>query len=475
MKLRLAALVGFFVALLLLSSDSIMQLNLKLLRIGLAREQIMKYELSSRLLRYKFKRLLYHSEEMETELGLSVADSATINNARLADLTPESSWREGLALYLVNGIRALGLKGPLSLEDDRKLLRRLQAAFYFERLKQYGKATELYGGLVNELQRGSPEHGFALLHSGYCAALKGETTVALKNLEQVRQDYAGSHFGESAEILLEILAERERQRKRIEAIRDLGERAREYYRSGRFQEALQTIGQVADPPAELTLIRARSLEESGNMEEARVLYNKIVESPGIPAEALKSANRRLLIVNSIYLPDASEAEEAALRARRLGDTAMVQSIKTAASLRVAPVIEETEDPVLAPVVRHLLDQEKEAQALATPQTPVVPPERPGFQLLLVDHRSIESAGLEIKNDLALVEVDNLQMALPHILLQELRTPRGAVRVEIRGSEPLLARTMRFEKDRVIISLEDGEKELLLSDIESVHMDPHEAR
>ncbi|MBE7437198.1 MAG: hypothetical protein HS115_01995 [Spirochaetales bacterium] len=468
MKVRLALLAAIFIALLLFSSDSIMKLNVKLLKIDIAREQMMKYELSSRLLRYKFKRLLHHSEEMESELGLSVADSATLNHAHLTDIRPDPGIQERLAVQMVNVIRALGLKPPLRLDDDRRLLGRLQAAFYFERLKQYKRAADLYSSLIEELQRGSPEHGFALLHAGYCAALQGNVGLASARLKQVTKDHAGSHFGESAEILLEILAERGRQKVRIEAIPDAEARAREYYRSGRFQEALQTMEQLPDPPPDLTFIRARSLEESGQLEEAKNLYNTIIRSPQASPQMLKFTNRRLLLVNTIYLPDEKEAARAADRAIQLGDTATVTSVQKAVELRMAPVINgDSEDPLLGS-----LSQEIRANETRTAEViPDRPPHRrlPAFSVLLVDQRLIESSRLEFRNDQALVEVDDLQMALPQLLLKELRSPHQIL-VTAGGTESA-GTALRFEREKAYLITVDGEKEIPLSDIESVRMDP----
>ena len=60
-------------------SQSIVKVSLVQLRVMLAREQLLNYELSSRMLRTKFKQMLLQKDDLTTEVKMKVLESSVMN------------------------------------------------------------------------------------------------------------------------------------------------------------------------------------------------------------------------------------------------------------------------------------------------------------------------------------------------------------------------------------------------------------
>lgn len=322
--LLLAGIAGFF----LYFAQSIVEITMFQLRLDISRRQLLNYELASNILNSRFDNLSRETDDFDGEVRMSVLESSVLNS-ELKQSPLEMGAYEWGGLAAVNFIRLLNFKGFLSLQDDADRLLLLQYAFFMQRKKRYDRAIEGYVKLEDQLGVDKEDdRAFVLLHSGYSYALAGKIDDAVNRLGRVRQDFAGTHFASSANVLLDFLLNEGRR-----ALRDAEnpnlpttERAAAYYRAGRFLKVVSLLEpDIQASGAETKLIYARSLEESGRVKDSTEVYKQLVES-GAGDEIMRKANRRLLLLGNFYSAGEDVKEYAERQAYLMGDSEAVQQI-----------------------------------------------------------------------------------------------------------------------------------------------------
>lgn len=316
-------------------SQSIVKISLVQLRVLLAREQLLNYELSSRMLRAKFKQMLLQKDDLKQEVKMKVLESSVMNFDR-ADQVKLSA-DEVVGLWVVNIVRLLNIKPLLSLEEDQNRLLLLQYAFHLERTRKYAQAAEKYTALEDEFSTGDENLAFVLLHNGFCLALSGQTGTAIEKLEEVEEDYRGTHYQENATILISILREGlTRQEDILKRFKTEIERARALYSNGQYAAALASFQKAKRLTYNDRYQRARSYEEVGQSRKAIDEYMKLANSGG--GQVAKQANRRLLVIGEVYDGGDKIKKYAEDKAKKLGDTAILNEVKEVAALKKEPEV-----------------------------------------------------------------------------------------------------------------------------------------
>ena len=229
-----------------------------LLRLDVRRQQLLNYELSSRLLAEKVRST---EEDFDREVEGHVLETTVLNFASLG--SSPGLWETG-GIALVNGVRLVSGKGILHVSDDESTLRLLQYAFALERTKKLKEAEAVFETIRPSLK--DENLAFALLHGGYCKFLLGEDDKARDSLTKVVEQYPGTHFAASARTLLALLNTK----------REDGESAADSaYRLGRYAMAAREYSSMKSLTDRQQFKLARSLEETGKMPAAVELYRKL--------------------------------------------------------------------------------------------------------------------------------------------------------------------------------------------------------
>lgn len=262
------------------------------------RDRFINFDLSSRLLIFRMNDLTGQRSEMRDELSGSVLETKL-----LSDLEKEFetlTLLDRFSLAGMNGIRYMVLKTPLRLESGRGALKTLQIAFYFERTKHYASAVKVYRESLESQELPSDAEAFAMLHLGFCYVVVGNLEEALRLLVHVRSQQSTTHFGETADMLIRMILQGDRDAKAIEASEggDLV-KARQLAAIGRCHQALAYYGKTSSTTDLDLYNRADCLERTGKIKDAMARYGDVIQETSSKDLKAKAA-RRLLIIGEFY-------------------------------------------------------------------------------------------------------------------------------------------------------------------------------
>ncbi|MEM7181223.1 MAG: hypothetical protein AAF518_09945 [Spirochaetota bacterium] len=343
-KLTLPLLFLFIILFFIFTSNSIITVKLQELRFQISKQQLLNYELSSNLLKQKFRQMLLNRDDYTKEIKLNITESAILNSRMQETRAQESDSglimdiKEKFGIIVINGVRFLSLKNMLRLSNDLQELVKLQFAFYLERTRKFSSASKKYLELEKKFKKDSSDYAFVLLHQGFCLAMRGETEKALVKLYKTEELFPGTHFGENARILITLLLEGKRQRSRInKEFQDDKRRAVALYQAGQYKQALAILNSMPERTQKENLMRARSLEEMGNTSKAVQAYIDLVQKSEDP-EMAKQANRRLLMIGSIYEKNKELTDYSKKNAQEMGDLDIVKKVEVGTKLIQKAVI-----------------------------------------------------------------------------------------------------------------------------------------
>ena len=329
-------LILFFLLLLIffgLASRAIVDVKLQELRFQLTKEQLLNYELSSKVLKDKIRQMMLSKDDYTNEIKVNILESSVMN-AQLGETDTKLSLLEKFGLGIVNVVRVISTKSPLTLEEDQNDMMKIQFGFYMERTRKFATAVKKYQELEKSLtNKESDEYGFVMLHSGFCIAMMGDTKGAIAKLREKEDLFVGSHFADNARILINVLLEGERKLNDINSgTKTETERAALLYETGQYKETLSQLEKIENRSNDQNYMRARSLEELGQTSKAIAEYLSLVEKKEIDKEIAKKANRRLLLIGSIYEKNEDLTDYSKSNAQKLGDTDIVKKVDEGSAL-----------------------------------------------------------------------------------------------------------------------------------------------
>lgn len=327
-------------------ADSIIALRTAEISEQIQRDRILNYELSSRLIRLRFKELSSTESEFKAELDRNVLESFVMQERASAEQPAEL--RLEAALLAINLVRAISFKSPLNLTSDRNALLQVKVAFLLQRQRRFRAAIAAYEGLLkNEDQLSDDLRAFAELHLGYCQAVVGNREVAQSLLSGVAEEFAGTHFGDAAAALLNMRAGAELPEENRSPV--------ELARAGQCAAALNAFGAIP-PAADIDRYYYHVCQErSGAVDEAVDGFRALVEGAA-PDDVKRKANRRLMMIGEFYGGGVQLREYGVERARELGDEDAAGQLKRAAEIR-------SRDALLAELKDFESAAPDEAQAL----------------------------------------------------------------------------------------------------------------
>ncbi len=332
-----------------LASRAIIDVKIQELRFQLTKEQLLNYELSSKVLKDKIRQMMLTKDDYTNEIKVNILESSVMN-AQLGETTTKLSPLEKFGLGIVNVVRVISTKSPLTLEEDQNDMMKIQFGFYMERTRKFATAVRKYEEMEKSLSnKESDEFGFIMLHSGFCIAMMGDTKGAIEKLRKTEDMFVGSHFADNARILINVLLEGERKINDINSgTKTDSERASLLYETGQYKETLAQLEKIEkeNRSNDQNYMRARSLEELGQTSKAIAEYLSLVEKKEADKEVAVKANRRLLLIGSIYEKNDDLTDYSKSNAQKLGDTDIVKKVDEGSALIMKSLIVEkltTED------------------------------------------------------------------------------------------------------------------------------------
>ncbi|MCB1189373.1 MAG: hypothetical protein H7A23_02660 [Leptospiraceae bacterium] len=374
-KIVLPLIFLLIILLFIFISNSIITVKLQELRFQISKEQLLNYELSSNLLREKFRQMLLSRDDYTNEIKLNITESEILNS-RLTEARIQSSnndfvffIKEKSGMLIINIVRFLNLKSALKLSDDQKDLLKLQFSFYLERTRKFPLASKKYLELEEKFPKESSDYAFTLLHNGFCLALAGQTEEALVKLHQTEVLFPNTHFGENAKILIALLLEGKKRSDKIDETNDNDRaKATALYRVGQYKKALELFDKVPDRIKREDFMRARSMEEIGKTASAVQEYIKLVRQKEDKDTAIQ-ANRRLLMIGSIYEKNKELTDYSKENAQKMGDLEIVKQVEEGSKLIKKAVIieklEQLEQNTNTEEGRELAELKKELESIQT--------------------------------------------------------------------------------------------------------------
>lgn len=207
-------------------------------------------------------------------------------------------------VYFINFIRRI-IGMPL-LEEfiEEEVNLNLEAAYYYERNRDYKKAIVLYDQILGEPVSGRPLKAGVILHQGFCYSILGDYEKAKMKYLTVIKDYGDISTAVTAAVMLRYL---EGFRTEIERVlsteKDSTEKGEKLYKLIAYRESYEVLKRIEGtaPPSEkkkIQFFKGRTLEEIGEAGRAVEIYqNIIMADPG--SEYASSANRRIYLVGSV--------------------------------------------------------------------------------------------------------------------------------------------------------------------------------
>ena len=421
-------------------SNSIVEIKLLELKFYVNKEQLFNYELSSKVLREKIKNILISKDDYISELKNNILESNVMNSLIEEDLS--ISLHERVGLMVVNLVRIITFNETLNFIEDRKYIYQIQFAFYMERTKKFPIAIKKYEELTTIYKRSNTfENGFVLLHLGYCYAMIGSTNLALQKLYITEDIFKGTQFAEYARILINVLLENDRRGKEIDNLAmSLSEKADLFYETGRYSDSLAALDKIENRNSKENFVRARSLEELGSINEATGEYIKLIEKKDDKSIAIK-ANRRVLMIGTIYEDNKVITEYEKKNANSLGDKEFIKTVENASTLvqsnkilekinkNASDPITENKDEALqfAELKQEFeavkIEKNKENEALKTIINNIINERRMTYPPILVirfiDGRIISGEKLEFSAGNLIISDENFPIILPNSNIEEI--------------------------------------------------------
>lgn len=477
--LIICLLLGFIII-----AQAIISVKFLELRVKISRERILNYELSSKVLKQRFVHILESEKKgFNSEVTQNVLEAAIMN-----DKDPEAlelTKGEYAGLLIINIVRKLSFKPFLYLMADQEQLLLMKYAFFMERNRRYDQASRKYLHLEKLMTNdNSDARGFVMLHHGYCLAVSGKKSDALKLLYTVRDDFSGSHYSQTAIVLINLLLASEDQKKQIDNLElDNLQKARKYFAISLYKSSIQLYNKENNllPIDQYRL--ARSQEETGAVPKAIQGYLAIVKS-NKDSEAVKLANRRLLLIGNFYGGGKKVKEFAEKKAKDIGDDSAIKEIKVAVQNRRKDIILEeikeqnkktdTTDPLFAQLGKELeenivLDEKitkPKRMNLAHPKIPELSPYSANIHLKEMDFKNMEKPE-------SYFHVKSAQLKLADPGQSARMFPNARMLVKLKDGREFQCHELLFKENSVLIvdqALKIEIPLLVIKDIKKANLD-----
>lgn len=439
----------------------------------------MNYELSSKTLREKLKKIFLDRDNFAEEVRLNVVESSLLNSG-VDEWEPNYSLTEMAGFGFINFVRRMSLQPGLKLADDQRSILLIQYAFYQERKRKYFLAIEKYNELENALKPPQEEYAFVNLHNAFCHAMIGKNDEAILKLDKVRRLYSNTHYSENARILMQLIQDSEKREESIRrTIQNENQLAIHLYNNGSYEESIRILSKMENLNKDLSYVYARSLEETGRTKNAIEGYLQLAYQKE-RKDIAKKANRRLMLIGNFYTDNESLAEKSQKMAKELGDNQSLALVESGKERIESPKILETlrdlkeknssEENSLGELTREWEEEtrkEEETQEEVTQKIQATEKKYnpySGNRIISVqfkDGRVLEVSKIQIHQSQATIFTKNFPIQTPVSNISSLSNKGeggGVGRIGIQKDENrITGMKIRFEKEGLILETERGRK------------------
>ncbi|MBP7283547.1 MAG: hypothetical protein KBA66_18320 [Leptospiraceae bacterium] len=487
-----------------LASRAIVDVKIQELRFQLTKEQLLNYELSSKVLKDKIRQMMLDKDNYTNEIQVNILES-NVMNSQLGETNTKLSLIEKFGLAIVNLVRIISTKSPLTLEEDQNDMMKIQFGFYMERTRKFATAVKKYEELEKSLSnQESDEYGFIMLHSGFCIAMTGDTQGAIKKLRKTEDLFVGTHFADNARILINVLLEGDRKIQDINSgTKTETEKAALLYETGQYKETLSQLEKIENRSNDQNYMRARSLEELGQTNKAIAEYLSLIEKKQVDKEVAVKANRRLLLIGSIYEKNKDLTDYSKSNAQKLGDTDIVKKVDEGSAMILNSQIVEKltkEDPSVAAdpetakeiaelkeELKSIIIKDKEERKESTekvekevavirqepPEEKFDSPNNLVMKVSLSDGRSIQGKTILFEDEKINVSTDTFSSKLPATLLSEIiinnnpNLKNPPIAVQLKNGKIFYGFKLRKSEDDFSLQNRGSQTEIELDSIQKI--------
>lgn len=465
-----------------LVTQSIVSVTLLELRVQIAAERILNFELSSRMLKTRFRQMLSGEENVKSEIKVNVLESSVLNFEKF-ELEGTDTILNRIGIFVVNAVRRLNFKQPIRLQEDREFMKQLQVAFYLERNRRYDAARVKYEALIESQDAAGDTAAFLKLHSGYCGALTDQVEPSIVRLKEVITEYPGTHYAEAAQIILDLLEERKRRADKL-AGQNLSDRdmARALFNAGDYAGAIRKFRELEGLDLDEQYMLSRSLEETGQIQDAITGYKTVVTNGGESDPSVKS-NRRLMLIGNFYNGGKEVRQFSEDNAARLKDTETLANVQEGKELQLRPVIVERllqsnekgdtellgeiKKDLSAAIEEHVAPQPAEEPKKEEPVEKPAPRPPVKFSLRLKDGRQVKGTRVVFSPEAIMVYRNDVEILVPPGNLEAIVSPGGTFGVTLDGVGAVESSSCTIVEDDVNCTVLGSEKSYELKTLREV--------
>ncbi|MCC5813709.1 MAG: hypothetical protein JJT78_03060 [Leptospira sp.] len=415
----LAYIAGFIllISFFFITTQSIISARIVDLKVRIQKDQIMNYELSSKTLRDKIRQVYQDRDNFQEEMRLNVIESNVLN-AGIEEWNPGLNLSEEIGFSILNLVRALSLKPPIRMMNDRNTLVKIQYAFYKERKRKFAIAHEHYNDLEESLDKNSEELAFVFLHNGFCLAMMGKDASSIEKLDEVLSKYAGTHYSDNAIFLKRLILESKEKKNSITK-KNLSYTAKLefYYKNGNYEDLLSISGESKNLIPKHRYMVSRSKEESGRIQDAITGYIALTNQNQDSKVAIQ-ANRRLLLLGNFYTQEESLVNFSKKKSEELGDVDSFNLVEEGTKLlktpKIVSVIEKAPNNEKSLYDNSDTTIVKDIADIVSKQNvhDVSGKQNIRIQIELNDGRRILSKSIEFQGDSLVIQMDSFPIRTP---------------------------------------------------------------
>lgn len=245
------------------------------------------------------------------------------------------------AALVLNLASKLSITEPFHLEHSHEREKLLQAAYIYERRRDFIAAAAVYSQVLSNYQLGVPEATFIHLHLGFCYSLSGKDEVALANLRDVQRLMPQSSMATAALAIESIVLEKLEIERKLEKLPTSATKAKKLFDITAYNEAANTYSLLPQKTMdqENLYFKARAQEEAGQVDAAIRDYRSVIEKNPKNKWGL-AANRRLYILSSFYVRNEDIRSNSIKRGIEYGDAS---TIARAEVIKKGSLIEKEDD------------------------------------------------------------------------------------------------------------------------------------
>jgi tetratricopeptide (TPR) repeat protein len=208
-----------------------------------------------------------------------------------------------ILMVVINFFRGLIEKPPLSFNYDNPTNNDLTLAYYYERNNYYEKAFNIYERTLENSVLDQKKIPIIMIHKGFCMVFLRRMEEAKNILRDVIDTYTNENAAVTAAILLQYIIYFEEEIKKTKAsdVSDL-EKSEKLYKLIAYNDAIEILDTILLEDEEqkdtIQYLKARCYEETGQKENAAIIYQEIIEE-NPDSEIAELSNNRILLMGTI--------------------------------------------------------------------------------------------------------------------------------------------------------------------------------